>query len=75
MINVTNDDIMVVGSDELRVIQLVLLIQYFLNEDIETLNKAIDLLSDNVDYKFTDLLFHDCYFRFKGEVTNKCILS
>jgi hypothetical protein len=66
MINVTNDDITVVGSDELRVIQLVLLIQHYLNEDIETLNKAIDLLSDNVDYKFTDVLFHDCFFRFQG---------
>ena len=66
MINITNDDITVVGSDELRVIQLVLLIQHYLNEDIDTLNKAIDLLSDNVDNNFTDLLFHDCYFRFKG---------
>lgn len=57
---------MVIGSDDLRVIQLVLLIQYYLNEDIETLNKAIDLLSDNLDYNFTDLLFHDCFFRFTG---------
>lgn len=66
MINVTNDDVMVVGSDELRVIQLFLLLQYYLNEDIDVLNKAIDLLSDNKDYDFADLIFHDCFFRFKG---------
>lgn len=66
MINVTNDDITIVGDDELRVIQLVLLIQHYLNVDIETLNKAIDILSDNVDYHFTDVIFHDCYFRHIG---------
>lgn len=66
MIKVINDDITVVGCDELRVIQLVKLIQHYLNEDIETLNEALELLSDNVDYKSTDLFFHDCFFRFQG---------
>lgn len=64
MINVSNDDITVVGSKELKTLQLALLLQYYLNNELEVVNGAIDLLSDNVD----DVSFHDCFFRFQRRI-------
>ena len=64
MINVSSDDITVVGSQDLKTLQLALLLQHYLNNDIDVINGAIELLSNNVD----DVSFHDCFFRFGRSV-------
>lgn len=62
MINVSNDDITVVGSKELKTLQLALLLQHYLNNDKTVLDDAIDLLE-----KY-DITFHDCFFRFQRRI-------
>lgn len=66
MIKITNDDITVNGSRELQCIQLMLLLKHYLKKDPEILNSAIDFIIDDQDESFSDLLFHDCYFRHVG---------
>ena len=46
-------EISVSGSDGLRKQQLGNLIQWYLNNDIETLNGVIDILSINIDHNFS----------------------
>jgi len=62
MINVSNVDITVVGSKEIKTLQLALLLQHYLNNDITVLRDAIDLLDKE------DVSFHDCFFRFGRRV-------
>lgn len=62
MINVSNDDITVVGCKELKTLQLALLLQHYLNNDIIVLEDAIDILEKD------DIIFHDCFFRFQRRI-------
>lgn len=64
MIQVNNETITVMGRPEVRVFQLSILIQHYLNCDIDVLQKACELLSDNVD---KELIFNDCYHHCKKE--------
>lgn len=58
MINVTNESITVIGTQDLKVYQLGILIQYYLEHEPDIINEVTDLLTEHPDLSFNDCFFH-----------------
>ena len=58
MINVTNESITVIGTQDLKVYQLGNLIQYYLEHEPDIINEVIELLSEHPDLSFNDCFYH-----------------